>query len=88
MGLEEQYLICKPDENAGRFLLDEIMQSGNFGKFDRRLNKDRYKSKKTLMLSWMKHNFRLLKYYPADVFGTPVGILGISLWRSCRYRKD
>lgn len=88
LGLEESYLISEPDEKSGRFLLDEIMQSGNFGKFDKRLSKDRYKSKISLMLSWVKHNLRLLRYYPADVFWTPIGILRISLWRRWHYRKE
>ena len=87
-GLEEQYLICNPDEKAGRFLLDEIMQSGNFGKYDKRLNKMRYQSRTALMSSWMKHNFRLFKYYPEDVLWTPIGILRISLWRRWYYRKE
>lgn len=87
-GLEEQYIICNPDEKAGRFLLDEIMQSGNFGKYDKRLNKMRYQSRIGLMFSWMKHNFRLYKYYPEDVLWTPIGILRISLWRRWHYWKE
>lgn len=87
-GIEEQYLICNPDEKAGRFLLDEIMQSGNFGKYDKRLNKMRYQSRIGLMFSWMKHNFRLFKYYPEDVLWTPIGILRISLWRRWHYWKE
>ena len=83
---EDRYLICAPDKNAGRFLLDEILQSGNYGKFDNRLNKDRYKSRVSLMLSWIKHNFRLIRYYPTDVLWTPIGVLRISLWRG-RYNK-
>lgn len=81
LGLEDKYLICQPNESAGRFLLDEIMQSGNFGQYDSRLNKDRYQSRIGLMFSWMKHNFRLFKYYPEDVLWTPIGVLRISLWR-------
>lgn len=88
LGLEERYMICHPDVKAGRFLLDEIMQSGNFGKFDKRLNKDRYQSRIGLMFSWMKHNLRLVKYYPADVLWTPIGVLGISLWRRWHYSNE
>lgn len=86
--LEEKHLLCDPDEKSGRFLLDEIMQSGNFGKFDKRLNKGRYQSRIGLMASWMKHNLRLFKYYPEDVLWTPIGILRISLWRRWHYRKE
>lgn len=81
LGLEDKYLICQPNESAGRFLLEEIMQSGNFGQYDSRLNKNRYQSRVGLMFSWMKHNFRLFKYYPEDVLWTPIGVLRISLWR-------
>lgn len=86
LGLEEQYLLCRPDAEAGRFLLDEIMLSGNFGKYDNRLKKDRYQSRMNLMISWVKHNFRLVRYYPIDVLWTPIGILRISLWRRWFYR--
>lgn len=88
LGLEEQYLLCSPNEKTGRFLLEEIMLAGNFGKYDSRLNKTRYQSRVGLMFSWFKHNLRLVKYYPADVLWTPIGVLRISLWRRWRYRKD
>lgn len=88
LGLEDKYLICQPNESAGRFLLEEIMQSGNFGQYDSRLNKNRYQSRIGLMFSWMKHNFRLLKYYPEDVLWTPLGVLRISLWRRFHYMNE
>lgn len=88
LGLEDKYLICQPNESAGRFLLDEIMQSGNFGQYDSRLNKNRYQSRIGLMFSWMKHNFRLFKYYPEDVLWTPIGVLRISLWRRFHYMNE
>lgn len=86
--LEDRYLICEPDKNAGRFLLDEILQSGNFGKYDKRLNGDRYESRASLMVSWIKHNSRLLRYYPIDVLWTPFGITRISLWRRWHNKFD
>ena len=88
-GLEDEYLLCEPDVDAGRFLLDEIMQAGNFGHHDKRLKDGRYKTSRVgLMWAWMKHNLRLIKYYPADVLWTPIGILRISLWRRWHYRKE
>lgn len=88
LGLEDKYLICQPNEVAGRFLLEEIMRAGNFGQHDSRLNKDRYQSRISLMFSWMKHNFRLFKYYPEDVLWTPIGVLRISLWRRFHYVNE
>lgn len=88
-GMDESYLLCEPDEGSGKFLLDEIMKAGNFGKFDERLKDNRYEgSRIRLMMAWMKHNLRLIKYYPADVLWTPIGILRISLWRRWHYRKE
>lgn len=88
-GLEDENLLCEPDEGAGRFLLDEIMQAGNFGKHDQRLNDGRYKTSRIgLMWAWMRHTSRLFEYYPADVLWTPIGILRISLWRRWHYRNE
>lgn len=80
-GLERQYMLCEPDEAAGRFLLSEIMKAGNFGHFDKRLKHGRYGNRIRLMASWLKHTSRLFRYYPADVLWTPFGIVFISVWR-------
>lgn len=36
-GLGEEYLLCETSEKDGRFLSDEVMQSGNFGHQDERV---------------------------------------------------
>ena len=87
-GLAEKYLLCEPEESDGRFLLDEIMRAGNFGKHDERLKNGRYKNRLGLMLTWTRHAFRLFKYYPADVLWTPIGVLRISFWRRWHYRNE
>lgn len=37
--LEPEYLICTPNERKGRLLLEEILEGGNFGHYDRRGDK-------------------------------------------------
>ena len=37
--LEPEYLLCAPDERRGKLLLEEILEGGNFGFYDRRGNK-------------------------------------------------
>ena len=75
-----------PDERTGRFLLDEIMQAGNFGHYDNRLKANRYTSRIGLMAQWLRHTWRLVRYFPAEVAWTPLGILRISLWRRWKSR--
>ncbi|WP_300226773.1 nucleotidyltransferase family protein [uncultured Bacteroides sp.] len=37
--LEPEYLLCPPDEKKGKLLLEEILEGGNFGFYDRRGDK-------------------------------------------------
>lgn len=70
-GLGDDQMLCSQNERHGRFLLKEIMLSGNMGHHDARL-KDKNRSsglKRFLMVT--KHNMRLLNYYPAKVLWGP-----------------
>ena len=80
-GLQEQYILCEPNENSGRYFLQEIMRSGNFGHHDERLKGARAGNRLRLMWRWTKHSMRLFCYYPKDVLWTPIGIVWISMWR-------
>lgn len=54
--LEDEFLLCKPDEVRGKALLDEIMQAGNFVHHDERLYSKNMKSSRiSLMWRWIKH---------------------------------
>lgn len=56
-GMSSEYLICEPNEKEGRFLLDEIMRGGNFGRFR---NDNLLRNTAARMLA-------LLPHYPSEV---------------------
>lgn len=91
--LQQSFLISSksplpyPNESAGRFLLREIMQAGNFGHNDDRLAGLVKGNRIVLMYRWLRHTMRLVRYYPQEVMWTPFGILRISLWRRWKVRK-
>lgn len=75
------YLLCEPNEAAGRFLLDEIMTSGNFGKYDEcnRQMQGASKQKRFWLIS--KRNWRFLTQYPSEVLWDPYRRAYNVLWR-------
>lgn len=79
-GLPNEDMICAPDEIEGRFILDEVMAGGNFGKHDKRL-KTESKGKKGTVKKIMKHNLHLLTHYPGDVVWAPVWIVFHWCWK-------
>lgn len=81
LGLPEEYLLCPPDEKEGRFLIEEIMKSGNMGYHDSRLDISPDESKPVLFLKWTKHSLRLIRHYPGEVLWNPIGIIALSIWR-------
>jgi hypothetical protein len=87
LGLEQQYLLVPPNEKEGKFLLDEIIQSGDMGKRDMRLNKMRKANgiKKFLQLEQFK--FRLLSHYPTNVIWMPFHDLYVHFFYIKKYQK-
>lgn len=69
--LDDALMLVAPDEKAGRYLLDEIMQAGNFGKYDARI--DHRNHHKLLPRVWnsIKRNIRFICYYPNEVLWNP-----------------
>lgn len=76
-GLEEKKMICPMDEKEGRFVLNEIMLTGNFGKAD-----TRYQYKRLFKLRHhISHGSHLLAHYPSEVIWTPVWLLYHRWWK-------
>ena len=88
--MPDEYLICKPDEKEGKFLLSEIMQGGNFGKYDKRIKRVEGSYMKVqcnhAFEKW-KHNLRLIAHYPEEVLWEPVFRLYHWIWRRCKLWK-
>ena len=74
-GLEETRMICKPDERRGRFILNEIMASGNFGHGDNRFQLDGSGSHLKRYLQMCRQKLRFLSDYPSETCWIPVDIL-------------
>lgn len=79
--LDDKYMLCKPNENLGRFLLTEIMIAGNFGHYDNRLTRSANNTSIHLYYCWLKHSTRLIRFFPVEVFWIPIGGLFLSTWR-------
>lgn len=83
LGLERQYLICEMNEKEGRFVLDEILQTGNFGQAD-----SRYQFKRWYKLRHhIAHGSHLLLHYPSEVLWTPVWLIYHKMWKWEKKRK-
>lgn len=80
-GLEEKYLLCVPNEKEGRFILSEILQTGNFGQHE-----TRYEGNGKFM-RMTRHGLHLLLHYPSEVIWTPVWLIFHKLWKRNKIRK-
>lgn len=81
-GLDKQQMICPPNEEEGKFLLNEIMQGGNFGKYDER-NGERKKNRIARGFATMKRNMRYISSYPSEILWAPVW----KMWHWCWRKK-
>lgn len=79
--LDDRYMLIAPDEREGRFLLEEIMQAGNFGQYDQRLQHQQGESALHWGLRKVKRNFRFVRSYPSEVLWSPLFKLWHYFWR-------
>ena len=80
-GMDSRYMLTAPDEWEGRFLLNEIMLAGNFGKYDERLQHERGESALHWGLRKVVRNFRFVRSYPSEVLWSPLWKLWHYFWR-------
>lgn len=71
-GLDERHLLCEPNEEYGRFLLDEIMETGNMGHADERVDKKQLQSAVGRYLNNLKRDRRIMKICPHEALWEPL----------------
>ena len=74
MGMQKDKMIAPMDANRGQMLLDDILNGGNFGHYD----KHHVLGHNLLRLY---HDARLLRYYPAEALSEPIFRTWHFFWR-------
>lgn len=77
-GLEREKMLCAPDEKAGKFLLMEILHSGNFGQYDNRIINSSLRNRSTNIFGKFYRLSSFLRYYPSEVIWAP-------FWKLCHW---
>ena len=72
-------LIVPPNEMCGKFVLNEVLEAGNFGKHDKRNCFGR--SKLGHNLQRVYRDIRLVKYFPAEALSEPIFRVWHFFWR-------
>ena len=78
-GMPASRLIVPPNEKYGRFVLNEVLEAGNFGKHDARNRFGR--SKLGHNLQRVYRDIRLVRYFPAEALCEPLFRLWHFFWR-------
>ena len=78
-GLPASRLIVPPNEEYGRFVLNEVLEAGNFGRHDERNHFG--KTQLGHNLQRVYRDIRLVKYFPAEAISEPIFRVWHFLWR-------
>ncbi len=78
--MEENLMPWIPDEKEGRFILEDIMQSGNFGKLDNRYGKPAG-NKIRKFTATLRRSLHLLSHYPSEALWTPAYYIWHFCWK-------
>ena len=78
-GMPASHLIVPPNEKYGKFVLNEVLEAGNFGKHDARNRFGR--SQLGHNLQRVYRDIRLVKYFPAEALCEPLFRVWHFFWR-------
>lgn len=86
-GLEDDKLLCEPNEKLGRFLVEEIMLAGNFGHSDKRYGD---LSGETLLHRFARREKRALRFFslsPKESLWMPLFTVYQKIWRRRKVKQ-
>ena len=78
-GMPASQLIVPPNEKYGKFVLNEVLEAGNFGRHDERNRFGR--SKLGHNLQRVYRDIRLMRYFPAEALSEPIFRVWHFFWR-------
>ena len=70
-GMQKKYMLIEPDERTGKFLLNEIMLTGNFGQYDERVSDATRNSAVGRNRQRLKRDVMLFRYFPEECISEP-----------------
>ena len=80
-GLEDEYLLCKPDMKRGPRLIEDMIKMGNFGILDpRNIGRDG-ESKLARFCRKNRRVFSYLRLYPREILWSPFARISQYFWR-------
>ena len=73
LGLDSSYLYVEPNQKEGKFIINEVLEAGNFGKYETRMNKSMKGARGHIKRFFILESFhyRLLLHYPSESFWVP-----------------
>lgn len=92
--LEQSKMLWNQDERRGRFLLNEVMQMGNFGHTDERFKLRSEDSHVRRFWQRVKSKMRFFEYFPSEALWYPFSLLWLVVelrwlrWKVRRYEKE
>ena len=78
-GMKESKLIVPPNEKYGKFVLNEVLEAGNFGTYDKRNRFGR--SRLGHNIQRIYRDLRLMRYFPAEALSEPIFRVWHYFWR-------
>lgn len=79
--MDDKYLLCGPSEKSGKYLLEEIIAGGNFGKFGEQFESAHSGSSFNLYLKNLKRLGKVYSLCPSEVLWAPIWKPSHWMWR-------
>lgn len=79
--MDDKYLLCNPSEKTGKYLLEEILAGGNFGKFGEQYESAHSGSSFNMYLKNLKRLGKVYSLCPSEVLWAPIWKPSHWLWR-------
>lgn len=74
----DDLLVCKPNEEEGRYLLESVMSGGNFGHAN---HKDGKRSHLKILVDMMKHSLHMSVHYGQESLWAPIWHIYHFFWK-------